>query len=111
VPPACWSCDDVEKARLEANRQARPLGENGPAPEQLWGTRLAISPQQRADFLRAVALARSVEEEKFLSAAQPPGLRPAAVLLNAPERATVARRAIRRALIDLGYLVARRTMN
>ena len=41
---------------------------------------------------------------------QQPGLRPAAAL-TAIERATVARRAIRRALVDLGFLLARRTMN
>ncbi|MGA2498936.1 MAG: hypothetical protein ABSH20_14435, partial [Tepidisphaeraceae bacterium] len=39
----CWSCDDVEAARLEANRQARPQGINGPVPDELWETRCPIS--------------------------------------------------------------------
>ena len=107
----CWSCDDVEAARLEANSQARPLGLTGPVPDELWETRCPISDPQRAEFLQAVALAGIQEQQKLSESIQrQPGLRPAAAL-TAPERATVARRAIRRALIELGYLLARRTMN
>jgi len=107
----CWSCDDVEAACLEANSQARPQGKNGPVPDQLWETRCPISTQQRTDFLQAVAAATDLEQQKFIeSVQQQPGLRPAAAL-TAIERATVARRAIRRALVDLGFLLARRTMN
>ena len=107
----CWSCDDVEAARLEANRQARPQGINGPVPDELWETRCPISAQERTDFLQAVALAGELEQQKFIeSMKQQPGLRPAAAL-TASQRATVARRAIRRVLVDLGFLLARRTMN
>lgn len=107
----CWTCDDVENARLEANRQARPCGFNGPVPDELWETRCLISSQQRADFLLAVAFASTDEQRKLIQSIQPePGCRPA-LALNATQRATVARRAIRRALVELGYLLARRTMN
>ena len=107
----CWSCDDVEAARLEANSQGRPQGINGPVPDELWETRPPIFQQQRDQFICAVALAGELEQQKFSeSIQQQPGLRPAAAL-TAPQRATVARRAIRRALVDLGFLLARRTMN
>lgn len=101
-----WTCDDVENARLEANSQARPHGENGATPDELWETRTPISDAQRDEFRRAVACASILEEQKLI---QPePGCRPVPAL-NARERATVARRATRRALIELGYLLARRT--
>jgi hypothetical protein len=56
-------------------------------------------------------LAGELEQQNFIeSMKQQPGLRPAAAL-TVSQRATVARRAIRRALVDLGFLLARRTMN
>ena len=107
----CWTCDDVEAARLEANSQGRPQGINGPVPNELWETRCPISASQRADFRQAVAVASELEQGKIIeSIQQQPGLRPAAAL-NALELAAAARRAIRRALVDLGFLLARRTMN
>ncbi len=101
----------MEAARLEANGQGRPHGRNGPVPDELWEERCPISAEERADFLHAVATATVEEQQKLIeSIRQEPGCRPA-VAFCAQERATVARRAIRRVLLELGYLLVRRTSN
>jgi len=99
----CWTCDDVEAARLEANSQSRPCGRYGPTPDQLWPPRAPISLPERTAFRQAVA--RAHEAATLLG----PGVPTAP--LNATQRATLARRAIRRALVECGYLLTRRTGN
>jgi transposase InsO family protein len=107
----CWTMDGVEMARREANAQARPWGRNGASPEERWNNRTPISPEQRAAFGATVALHLVEELEKMTKQNQPqPGLRPA-VALNDTDRATVARRSVRRALLDLGLLFVRRIAN
>jgi transposase InsO family protein len=106
-----WTCDDVEAARLEANDQARPRGRTGPSPNALWNSRSPITPEERSGFLAALALAREEEALKMIESIQtPPGCRPAGSL-NLAQRATVARRATRRVLVDSGLLLFRRTAN
>jgi hypothetical protein len=48
--PECWTCDDVEAARREANEQARPWGENGPSPNAVWHKRQRITAEERGRF-------------------------------------------------------------
>jgi hypothetical protein len=45
-----WTCDDVEGARLEANRTARPWGPRGPTPEEVWQHRRLVTPPGRTAF-------------------------------------------------------------
>jgi len=52
--PASWISDDVAAAESEANATARPRGETGPTPEELWQTRRPITTAARALFQAAV---------------------------------------------------------
>jgi len=110
-------CDFLEAARLEGNAESRPWGFRGPSPDDRWNERPIITSEQRAAFLAAVAAATIVETQRML---ETPGRVPradpganastdSASSLNEHERATVARRSIRRALVELGYLTTRRT--
>jgi hypothetical protein len=107
-PADQWSCDDVEAARIEANVQARPLGRNGPTPIQLWESRTAIASTERIRFVDCLQEACVEETQKLLDQRHGSQPNPAPLSLNMPERATVARRAIRRVLVELGYLFVRR---
>jgi len=99
---------EAMKLQLESsiehdNLQARPPGKNGPAPIQLWETRTPVAEAERLAFLRRLQTARTAETQKLI--APRPGSRPAAdVELGAKDRATVARHAARRVLLELGYL-------
>jgi hypothetical protein len=53
--PARWTCDDVERARLELNATARPWGAAGPTPGERWAARAPIAAELRATFRREVA--------------------------------------------------------
>jgi transposase InsO family protein len=106
-----WTCDDVEAARLEANYQGRPFRSSGPTPHELWQPRLPILPDERTAFLQAVALAAAAETRKLLGPASDSTSGGPALTLNASQRAIVTRRAIRRALVERGYLTTRRTPN
>jgi transposase InsO family protein len=48
--PEVWTCADVEAARQEANSQARPWGENGPTPQEVWQSRQRLSDEERERF-------------------------------------------------------------
>ncbi|MBA4192766.1 MAG: hypothetical protein C0467_32785, partial [Planctomycetaceae bacterium] len=52
--PGYWTCDDVTRARLEANALARPNGENGPTPDEQWQRRTPVTDAERAAFRTAV---------------------------------------------------------
>jgi transposase InsO family protein len=121
--PDAWTCDDVEAARVEGNWQSRPWGRNGPAPIEQWEGRSPITRDERRRFTVAVASAWQEEHEQMIEhlreqLKQKPGCRPApaaasaaAGTMNKHQRATVARRAIRRALVELGYLLVRSDVN
>ena len=51
--PGRWSADDLEGARLLANRSLRPWGLNGPTPEERWSNREGIGQSER-DKLRGL---------------------------------------------------------
>lgn len=109
--PDCWSCDDLEAARIEANRDARPWGPTGPAPQEQWNTRAAILAPDRQRFGASVAAAFAEEIDLYCQSAQASPESTPAVPLGALQRAVLTRRAIRRALLDLGFLLLRRTAN
>lgn len=100
--PGEWTCDDVETARLVANAIARPRGATGPSPDDLWSTR--SRPADRAAtcqlLIERVQECTTEERERVSSDAG-----------REPQRhieAAVARIALCRALVQLGYLQLRR---
>jgi transposase InsO family protein len=58
--PTYWTSDDVAAAQSEANATARPRGESGPTPDQLWQTRRPITAAERVRFQEAVLWQRQV---------------------------------------------------
>lgn len=92
--PGCWSADDLAAAVLEADCTARPQGIHGPSPEELWNGRMPIGPMQRS-FFRAVA------EEHAVAARRETGLPDD---LSFAQERLIQRHAVRRALVELGYL-------
>jgi len=100
-----WSSDILEAARLSANALNRPWGPSAPTPDQRWRQRAPISVAQRADFAALVGrkttdITESTQRERRLV-----GL---PEQLTAACAATVARTAIRQALVELGILFVRR---
>jgi len=94
-----WSSDDVEAAREQGNHLARPWGASGPTPTEALLARRPISPPERQAFLdRVRQLDYQVRFDEGLENET----------LNRAEQATVARAAIRRALVELGYLSVQR---
>jgi len=98
--PGEWTCDDVEAAVMQANETALPNGLGGPTPAEMWEDRSAIGEAQRREFYRTYRKhhARECTERGLY---WNPSLRHG-------EQATIDRAAIRRALVEHGYLVLRR---
>ena len=48
--PALWTCDDLEAARRQANRTARPWGHHSPTPHDVWTQRQPITIAERQAF-------------------------------------------------------------
>jgi transposase InsO family protein len=89
--PGYWTLDNVAAAQTEANACARPQGETGPTPDELWTTRRLISPQERGPFELTVQRRRgelAPNEEK-----------------SDKEERRMQREAIRRALVEHGILL------
>ena len=98
--PDAWTSDDVEAARLQANACVRVGGPRGPTPDQLWAARRTIASCERARFHDAyrdqqahVRTQTGFDENVTLSRA---------------DQAMIDRRAIPKALTQLGYLELRR---
>ena len=108
--PGCWTSDDIETARITANTLCRPWGPSRPTPQECWDARPRISPRLRARFVAQVARCQRGITRTLLTQQVRRGL-PRATTLSAGQRATVARAAIRRALVALGLLRFRRTAN
>jgi transposase InsO family protein len=62
--PGFWTSDDVTAAQSEANATARPRGETGPTPDELWPTRRPISADERRQFQETVQRQRAALGEK-----------------------------------------------
>ena len=90
--PGFWTWDDTAGAVAEAAVLARPHGPAGPSPAAAWQARPAISGDERAAFGAAVAARIACGPS-------------AGAVWSEPE---VARRAIRLALEERGYLQYRR---
>jgi transposase InsO family protein len=98
--PGFWTCDDVDAARVQANATARPRGEHGPTPDELWRNRTVITHEERLRFQTRVQHHRDlVRAEDGMNAEDS---------LTSWELRSLDRDAIRRALVDLGYLLFRR---
>ena len=100
--PGQWSAADLAAAALEADCTARPRGNFDPSPHELWSEPMPIGPMQRF-FFRAVA------EEHAVQARRETGL-PDDLTLS--QERLIQRHALRRALVELGYLSpSRRRLN
>jgi transposase InsO family protein len=94
--PGEWTCDDAEAARLQANETARPWGERGPTPAEVWRGKVAVSAADRAAFLEAVqGRAQEARREQGYPPEGP---------LDRAARTAVERVALRDVLIATGLL-------
>jgi len=98
--PGEWTCDDVEKARLQANDHGRPRGFTGASPAQMWYERERVYDNEREDFQGKV-------EELRLHGRSERGYFPM-ITLPQGEEDSIDRVAISRACVALGYLSYRR---
>jgi transposase InsO family protein len=95
-----WTWDDTAGALAEANALARPRGECGPSPEAIWGQRSAITHSERAAFRVRVEVERNREKERASACGESPQ--------GVWSEREAARRAVRRALEECGYLLYQR---
>jgi len=103
-----WTSDILEAARLAANALNRPWGPSAPTPDQRWLGRRPCDAGQRAALAVLVASKTTAIEQSIQRERQLKGL---ATELSAACAATVARTAIRQALVELGHLQIRRPAN
>ena len=89
--PGYWTCDNVSAAHSEANATARPQGETGPTPNELWDRRRRITAEERRLFQETVL--RQREEPR------------AKEDLSSKEERRMQREAIRCALVEHGILL------
>ena len=111
--PGCWSSDDIEAARQCANALNRPWGVHGSTPDQRWESRPSIAQADRDRFLHAVERNRQAIVRAWQQPPNPPDPSPAPGQSPGPElpaeqRSSVDRAAIRRTLVESGYLTIRR---
>jgi transposase InsO family protein len=89
--PAYWTWDDVAAALSEANATARPHGETGPTPNELWDKRRRLTAEERRLF-----------QETVLRQREEPGTKED---LSSKEERRMQREAIRCALVEHGILL------
>src|SRR5262249_51197209 len=95
--PGEWTWDNLQAARLQANATARPHGLHGPTPDELWAARSTLSPDARALFHACVHRQRQqARAEKNYPTEGP---------LPGKDDRALDRIAIRRALVEHGYLL------
>ena len=97
--PGSWTWQDAEAARHQANATARPQGPRAPTAEALWQARRPITAEEHALFQAAVQRRRTEADQQ--TECCPTVLTPA-------ELRSRDRHAIRRALVEHGYLLFRR---
>jgi transposase InsO family protein len=103
-----WTSDILEAARLAANALNRPWGPSAPTPDECWLRRQPGGAGQRAALAALVASKTTAIQQSIQRERQLKGL---ATELTAACAATVARTAIRQALVELGLLFIRRPAN
>ena len=87
----------VEAARQEANRQARPWGENGPSPFQVWQKRERVTDEERERFAALLKeKLKEVRREQEEAKERDPG--------SSTDQAKALREAISRTLVALDFL-------
>jgi transposase InsO family protein len=95
--PEAWTCADLEAAREEANAFSYPRGEGGPTPAECWRARVAISEEERKEFVEAVKTEMAKREGGGYDAKESLGQQHA-------DQATRRREAISATLVAQGYL-------
>jgi transposase InsO family protein len=95
--PGVWTSDDAAAAQAEANALAHPKGERGPTPDAAWSSRRRLTAADRTWFRATVARLRDEERARA-------GLATEGSPTSTGER-RAARVAIRRALVEHGYLL------
>jgi transposase InsO family protein len=95
--PGLWTGDDVAFAQMEANATARPLGPTGPTPDERWRARPELTGAQRAAFTSTVETHR----RELLTCEGAPSESD----LSTTRLRLIDREAIRRALVEHGYLL------
>jgi transposase InsO family protein len=98
--PAHWTWDDAAAAQDQANATARPHGATEPTPDEAWQQRQTISQEQRSRFCATLdRLRHEVRTEERCPMEAP---------LPHSVQCVIDRSAIRRALVEHGYLYFRR---
>ena len=95
--PDQWTADDVAAAQAEANAAPRTGDRHGPSQQELWQARCPVTPEQRQLFQETVAWLRAEERAKEELAPVGPW--------TAAEERQVDRQAVRRALVEHGFLL------
>lgn len=102
--PGHWSCDDIESARLQANRDSRQPGPYGQDAETRWRCRLHPDERERATFTRLVERYTATTIQEWQCHAQPATGRQT----TTPPPSSIRRVAIARALSATGLLTYHR---
>jgi transposase-like protein len=102
--PEYWTCDDLEAARLRANRCARPEGLDGPDADEVFERRAPITSSERATF-RAMVRAQYAKMHAAERRARETSGQPT---LNQNDLARIRRDAIQSVLVETGNLEVRR---
>jgi transposase InsO family protein len=95
--PTMWTFEDIAAAREEANDTARPRGETGPTPNELWSQRRPLTTWERRLFAEAVMHQRAAVNIQEGVVQDVP--------LSATEERRLQRAAIRRALEERDILL------
>lgn len=98
--PGEWTCDDVETARATANATSRPRGVAGPCPDELWACRSTPPPEARCLLIESRNRCTTEERDRVSDDVDSDSRR--------PSEAAIARIALCRALVQLGYVQLRR---
>jgi hypothetical protein len=96
--PSYWTLDDVAAAQHDANAHARPRGPIGPSPDDLWCKRTPLTQDERLCFQSTLQRRRS---EATLQHGSSGSLYHDTTM----ELRSLDRKAITRALGELGYLL------
>ena len=92
----CWTEDDLEQARQNANATARPRGPQGATPVEAWQQRRPITPAERQSLAQTVGRLQGQLCQEWSW--------PDAAILDRRQEAALQREVLRRALVEHDYL-------